>query len=165
MWDALYSVLFMAWLVEHCSVDLKVGSSNPRMDHFFFFFFIESIKLQHLPAIEQWLQWTVLRKKSVADRIYEDQRGHVTKKKYTGLSRTHVHGRKSRGGGGEPPILKMGDTISNVPPPPTNLGIARTHVHNCTIITTIIMHYKVKFHTQKSQILLKLLPEFQTSLV
>ena len=26
------------------------------------------------------------------------------------------------------------------------------------------MHYKVKFHTQKSRILLKLLPEFQTSL-
>ena len=66
-----------------------------------------------------------IKKKSVADRIYEDPEGPYKEKNIILGYHVHVHGRKSRGGGGgdrgtcpSPTILKMGDTISTVPPPP-----------------------------------------------
>ena len=87
-----------------------------------------------------------IKKKSVPDRIYEDPEGPY-KEKYIILGyHVHVHGRKSRGGGGGnrgdmslPHNFKDGGHNINCPPPPPHKFRNRTHVHNCNIITTPII--------------------------
>ena len=124
------SALFMAWLVEHCSVDLRVGSSNPRIDDFFFIFFFLFLYFFMFYWINKITtftsNWTVIamnsfwEKKSVADRIYEDPEGTCYKEKiYWVITYVCVHGRKIQGGGGH--------NIKS-PPPPTNLGIGHTYI-------------------------------------
>ena len=71
-------------------------------------------------------------KKKCGTQNLRRPRGAIQRKKYnTGLSRTRAWA-QIQGGGGQgdmslPHNFKMGDTISNCPPP-TNLGIGHTYI-------------------------------------